>query len=189
MPSSDAGDSLPLRDQALDTLVHLGAELERDPARDLRGHREVVRKHDLFELLDDPRRRDREAESERSHRPHLRIGAHHDEAAVVAHELERTARRELAVRLVDDDQAVGRVEQCLDGAGVFDGAGGVVGAAHEHDRGLLLGDERARRVGVDREVGSPLAHHHFGAGDSGDVARATRTWARTSPRAGPGRRS
>ena len=148
----------PLGDEPIDPVVHRRSELERDPARDLRCRGEVVREHDLFELLHDPRRRDREAEPERGHRPHLRVRAHHHEPAVVAHEFERAARRELAVRLVDDDQAVGRVEQRLDGVGVFDGAGGVVGAAHEHDRGLLFGDElrtRRRRRSRSRRAAPP----------------------------------
>ena len=38
-------------------------------------------------------------------RPHLRVGAHHDEREVVVDELERAPARELAVGLVDDEQA------------------------------------------------------------------------------------
>ena len=48
-----------------------------------RGHREVVGQDDLLELVHDPRRRDAEAEPERGQRPHLRVGAHHDQRAVV----------------------------------------------------------------------------------------------------------
>ena len=43
-----------LLDERRDPLLHLGAELERDRARELRGHRQVVRQHDLLELLDHP---------------------------------------------------------------------------------------------------------------------------------------
>ena len=80
------------------------AEVERDGARDLRRHRERVRQQHLLELGDHPRRRDREAEAHRGQRPHLRVGAHDDERAVVVDELERAPRRELAVGLVDDEQ-------------------------------------------------------------------------------------
>ena len=51
--------------------------------------------------------------------------------------------------------------------------------------GRVLLDERAGDVGIDGEVGAPLPHHHFGAGDAGDVASAARTWARTRARADP----
>ena len=130
------GDALALGDEREHAVVHLGAEVEREPSGDLGGRREVVRQHDLVELLDDPRRRDREAEPQRGHRPHLRVRAHDDERAVVAHELERAPGRELAVGLVDDDEPVEAVEreQRLDGRRRLDGAGRVVGAADEHDR-------------------------------------------------------
>ena len=68
---------------ARDAVVHLGAELEREPCRRSGWRREVVRQHDLLELLDHPRRRDREAEPQRGHRPHLRVRAHDDQRAVV----------------------------------------------------------------------------------------------------------
>ena len=55
-PRQLGGDTLALADQALHAVVHLVAELERQAARDLRGRREVVRQHDLLELLDHPRR-------------------------------------------------------------------------------------------------------------------------------------
>ena len=86
--------------------------------------------------------RDREAEPHRGERPHLRVRAHDDERAVVVDQLERAPRRELAVGLVDDEQRpdLGRDrEQPLDRLARLDGAGRVVGAAHEHDR-------RARRL-------------------------------------------
>ena len=163
-------DALALGDEPVHAVVHLVAEVEREPARDLGGRSQVVRQHDLLELVDHPCRCDREAEAQRGHRPHLRVGAHDHERAVVAHELERAPRRELAVGLVDDDEvvAVGR-EQRLDGGGGLDGAGGVVGAAHEHDRRRVLLDERTGDGGIDREVGASLPHHHLGAGDPGDV--------------------
>ena len=84
-------------------------------------------------------------------RPHLRVGAHDDERAVVVDELERAPRRELAVRLVDDEQRAdfgrGR-EQPLDGLARLDRAGRVVRAAHEHDRRAA-----SRAIGRDRVVG------------------------------------
>ena len=46
----------PLLDQRRDPLLHLAAEVERDRARDLRRHRQVVRQQHLLELGDHPRR-------------------------------------------------------------------------------------------------------------------------------------
>ena len=107
--------------------LHLGAELERDPSGDLRGHREVVRKHDLLELLDHPRRGDREPEAQRGHRPHLRVGAHHREGRS-SRTSSNALHGELAVGLVDHHQRIAGFEQRFDGGGRLDGAGRVVGS-------------------------------------------------------------
>ena len=63
-------------------------------------------------------------------------------ALSVTDELERAAVRELAVGLVDHDQARSRGEHHLEQLAVVDRAGRVVGAAEEHDVGLLRVDAR-----------------------------------------------
>ncbi len=156
----------PLLDERGHPEFHLRTEVECDRSRDLSGHRQVVREQHLFELRDHPGGRDREAESHSRERPDLGIGAHDCQRPRFGYELHRAPSREFPVGLVDHQQRTGagrRVGQPFDGCARFDGARGIVGTAHEHDRGPRLLDGGDRVVGIDAVIGSALAGHDIGA--------------------------
>ena len=112
--------------------------------------------NDLLELGDHPGRRDREAEPHAGQRPDLRVGAHDDErprlrrparARSTARTRRTPRRRRAARRALRHARRAARSTV----ARGLDGAGRVVRAAHEHDRGLRARDELGRaHLGIDR---------------------------------------
>jgi hypothetical protein len=127
----------------------------------------VVREHDLLELLDHHGGATQSRDATPPSTTFSRCGD--DQQPVVGDQPDRTPIGGLAVRLVDDDQAVGRFKERLDRGLGLDRASRVVGAAQEHERGPVLGEERAGGRGVDREVGRALPYDHRGPGDASDV--------------------
>ena len=137
--------------------VHLVAVVERESPGDLLERVEVVRQHDLVELAHEPRRADEIAEAGRGHRPRLRVGPGDDERTVVVDELERGPRRELAVRLVDDEQTGRELERAPHRVLGLDQAGRVVRRAQERDVGRARREDAIDLVDVEGEVVASLA--------------------------------
>ena len=104
------------------------------------------------------------------HGPRLGERPGHDQARVrCPAQGERAPARELTVRLIDDDEARGRLENSDHGPLRLGPAGRVVGRAQEGDLGLRAGQEGPRRLGVDAEVLRPPALDHGGPGQPADV--------------------
>ena len=150
--------------------LHLGLEPQGQPAGDLAGGVEVVRQHHPLQLLHDLGRPDQVAEPAGGHRPRLGERPGDDQRPVVVDQVQRRPRGELAVGLVDHDQA-GRQLDAPPRPRSW-GSTSPVGLLGEH-RNVIAGSAarctRAHLVEVEGEVGGALPHRHVGAGDAGDV--------------------
>ena len=82
---------------------------------------------------------------------------------------QRRPGRELAVGLVDHEQAGYRRQQDPHGGLGFDQTRRVVGRAQERDRGVRLGQDARRGAEVEREVGLPLGLDDGRPGQACDV--------------------
>ena len=100
------GDPAALLDESGDARAHLVEVVEREDAGELLQRVEVVRQHDLLELLHAPGRPDQVPEPQRRGGPGLGVGAADHHRAVLGDQRQRRPRGELPVRLVDHQQPV-----------------------------------------------------------------------------------
>ena len=152
---------------------HLLGKLQRQPPCSLLQRVQMVRQRHALQHLYDLRRGDDVAEAQSGHRPGLRIRAHDYERDVLADQLEGRPCSELAVGLVDDDQArwalrLRRVEPLT------------VDASSANPVGLL-GEQRKTIDGCSVSISSTAASvsrvksgrrsalHHLCAGEMGYV--------------------